>query len=620
MEYDGDSGGGGGGGGDDDDDDDEDPSLRYIFRSIQHLRAAVGLTDAAVAPEREGGADDDDHHHDDHHDDDDDDDDDDEESIDAIRYAAVHNLGLAYIALDGKGPSSDGRTRTTHFLDWAKSLPAAAASSKSSWAFASNVGAMMLQVGMIEDAASSLGYIATEFCDDDVDSLVSSSSRRHEEVCSIVRRNLAVARAALDGGEEEDGRSAHAREDDATAVVDEVSSSTSVNVPILTEGDVSENANEASEGASSEDEVQTEANNVVSDESTSSGIQRTDKDEAIDPILTQWGLRSEEPSTTDSSTVKPEMRNALAALEKAATEGTQRTRIFLALARARSSAGDLSGAVDASLKAIGAATSGEEIESSTSYLESLMEKMAGEKSQEKMHLVVHQDAPETSEEPSANRDLSLLEMKLELERLKYKVLEQEMRLGCQQHSPNPVDDVIRVIGYQKQEGTIANDAPRRVISEMKQNSVTGQIVTKVVDHVQNAIQEAPTVAADEIQTASPIVADDTEPVVPESSTSDSAANVTLTEYQDPDAQLSTETDAAADAEPNAQADAQPLTISDAEVDAVSNSDDDAQPSTKTDAETDVKLNSEADAESKEEFVVDLPDLFSPVLKSPAAIP
>jgi hypothetical protein len=485
---------------------------------------------------------------------------------------------------------------------------------------------MMLQVGMIEDAASSLGYIATEFCDDDVDSLVSSSSRRHEEVCSIVRRNLAVARAALDGGEEEDGRSAHAREDDVTAVVDEVSqsngdassSSTSVNVLIPTEedGDVSETANEASEVASSDDKGQTEANNFVSDESTSSGIQRTDKDEAIDPILTQWGLRSDEPSTTDSSTVKPEMRNALAALEKAATEGTQRTRIFLALARARSSAGDLSGAVDASLKAIGAATSGEEIESSTSYLESLMEKMAGEKSQEKMHLVVHQDAPETSEEPSANRDLSLLEMKLELERLKYKVLEQEMRLGCQQHSPNPVDDVIRVIGYQKQEGTIANDAPRRVISEMKQNSVTGQIVTKVVDHVQNAIQEVPTVAADEIQTASPIVADDREPVVPESSTSDSAANVTLTEYQDPDAQLSTETDAAADAEPNAQADAQPLTISDGEVDAESNSDDDAQPST----ETDVKLHSEADAESKEEFVVDLPDLFSPVLKSPAAIP
>jgi len=632
MEYDGDSGGGGGGDDDDDgdgDDDDEDPSLRYIFQSIQHLRAAVGLTDAAVAPEREEGADGDDHHH--HHDDEYHDDDDDEESIDAIRYAAVHNLGLAYIALDGKGPSSDGRTRTTHFLDWAKSSPAAAAS-KSSWALASNVGAMMLQMGMVEDAASSLGYIATEFCDDDVDSLVSSFSRRHEEVCSIVRRNLAVARAALDGGEEEDGRSAHAREDDVTAVVDEVSqsngdassSSTSVNVLIPTEedGDVSETANEASEVASSDDKGQTEANNFVSDESTSSGIQRTDKDEAIDPILTQWGLRSDEPSTTDSSTVKPEMRNALAALEKAATEGTQRTRIFLALARARSSAGDLSGAVDASLKAIGAATSGEEIESSTSYLENLMEKMAGEKGQEKMHLVVHEDAPETSEELSANRDLSLLEMKLELERLKYKVLEQEMRLGCQaclgcqQHSPNPVDDVIRVIGYQKQECTIANDAPRRVISETKQNSVTGQIVTKVVDHVQNAIQEVPTVAADEIQTASPIVADDREPVVPESSTSDSAANVTLTEYQDPDAQLSTETDAAADAESNAQADAQPLTISDGEVDAESNSDDDAQPST----ETDVKLHSEADAESKEEFVVDLPDLFSPELKSPAAIP
>ena len=314
------------------------------------------------------------------------------------------------------------------------------------------------------------------------------------------------------------------------------------------------------------------------------------------------------------------MWNALAALEKAATEGTQRTRLFLALARARSSAGDLSGAVDASLKSIGAATSGEDLETSTSYLESLMEKMAGENSEEKMHRVIREDAPETSEEPSANRDFSLLEMKLELERLKYKVLEQEMRMGCQQHSPNPVDDVMRAIGYQKQEGTIANDAPRKVMGEIKQNSMTGQIVAKLVDHVQDAIQEVSTVAADDIQTASPIVADDREPVVPESSTSDSAANVTLTEYQNPEAQLSTETDAAADAESNAQADAHPLTKSDAEVDTESNSEDDAQPSTKTDAELDAELNSEAYAESKAEFVVELPDLFSPALNSPAAIP
>jgi hypothetical protein len=597
MGYDGDGDGDNAG-------DDEDPSLRYIVRSIHHLRAAVGLTDAAAAPEREGRADDDDEQE--------------EVSADAVRRAAVHNLGLAYIALDGRGPSSSesGAGRTTHFLDWARSLPAADAA-KSSWAFASNVGAMMLQMGMIEEAASSLGSIASEYCDDDVDS--SSLSDRRREVCSIVRRNLAIARAALDGGEE-DGRSARARSEDSTAVVDEVShsnggasSTTSADVPIPTEDDddVSETPSETSEVASSADEGETKSNHALSDESTSSCIERTNADEAINPISTQSGLR----------TVKPEMRNALAALEKAATEGKQRTRLFLALARARSSAGDSSGAVDASLKAIGAATSVEEIESSTSYLESLMEKIAGENSEEAIHRIVREDAPETSEEASAKRDFSLLEMKLDLERLKYKVLEQEMRLGCQQHSPNPAEDVVRVIGYQKQEGTIAmSDAPRRVMSEIKQNSATGQIATKLVDHVQDAIQEVSIVASDEIQAASPIVADYRGPVVPESSTSDAAANVTLIEHQNLDAHSSTESDAAADVESNAQADDQPLTKSGALEDAESNAEEDAQPSTKTDAEIDAKLNSEADAGSNAEFPVDLPDLFSPVLKSPAAIP
>lgn len=551
-----------------DDDNDDDVSLQYVFQSIQHLKAAVGMIDAAVS-ENEGTND---------------------EAIIAVRNAAMHNLGLAYISLDGKSSSSDG-ARTTHFMDWARSLPAAS----KSWVLASNMGAMLLQLGMIEEATLSLESIASEFCGD------SLSSSRQKEVCSIVHRNLAVARAALNG--EKEGQSSHTRSEDTTAVKDAVSqlnkgasSTPSVDVPIPSEDDdVSETADETSEMLSLADGGKTESNHVVSNESN--------REEAIDPILPQWG----------SNAVKPEMRKALAALEKAATEGTQRTRLLLALARARASTGDFSGAVDASLKAIGAATSGEEMESSTAYLESLMEKMAGESSEDIMHIIHKENAPEMSDEASTNKDFSLLEMKLELERLKYKVLEQEIRLGCQQNSPNPGDDVMRVIGYQKQESTIANDASRRVLGEIK--------MTKFVDHVQDAIHEVSTVAADEqIQEASTIVADDRGPVVPESSTSDSnlgresTANVTLSNKS------LMETDAAADAESNAQAGVQPSTKSNAELNAVSNEENDAQPLTENDAKVDAESNDEADVESHAEFVVDLPGLFSPVLNSPAAIP
>ncbi|KAL3807720.1 hypothetical protein ACHAXA_008293 [Cyclostephanos tholiformis] len=556
-------------------DNDNDSSLRYIFRSIQHLRTAVGLADAASS-QHEGRADDDDY----------------DEAIDAVRYAASHNLGLAYIALDGKSPSLDGGKQTTHFADWARSSPWVM---KKTLAFASNVGAMMLQMGMFEDAASTLGSTASEFCGND-----SLPSGRQEEACSIVRINLAVARAALN--REMEGPN-YARANDPTIESNQFDGDvlSSRSEDVLTpsnDDDVSQAAHETPDVPSFIDEGEPESNLVLSNESTSSGLEIVNIKEAID--------------------VKPEMRNALVALEKAATEGTQRTRLLLALARARSSTGDFLGAVDASLKAISASTSDEEMESSTSYLESLIETMAKQNSEE-IGLVHEESTPKASGETPTNRDYSLLEMKLELERLKYKVLDQEMRLRYQNYSPNPVDDVTHVIGYQKQEYTL-KDAPRRALSEIKQNRVTGQILTKLVDHVQDEIheiQEISNVAADDIQEVSSIVADDGGPVVPESSTSSSdiesssIANVTLTEYQN--------SDAAADPEFDAQAD--DLTSkTDAEVDFDSNTEVDAQSLTKTHAEVIAKSIAEPDVEFNTESIVDLPVLFSPELKPPAAIP
>lgn len=94
--------------------------------------------------------------------------------------------------------------------------------------------------------------------------------------------------------------------------------------------------------------------------------------------------------------------------------------------------GDISGAIDASLKAISLATSDEETESLTSYLESLMETLSQKDNAAKF---VANDMALTSLESTArdtstfatNKDyaLSELEMKLEIEKLRYRLLEQE---------------------------------------------------------------------------------------------------------------------------------------------------------------------------------------------------
>jgi len=146
--------------------------------------------------------------------------------------------------------------------------------------------------------------------------------------------------------------------------------------------------------------------------------------------------------------VKTEMQNALAALEKAA-EATQQSRLLLTLAKARVSAGDFSGAVDAALKAIGAAKTDEETDTSSSYLETLMGRIADEESgvvravadDSTTHHHVQMESS-LAEDQLKQRHASLigegelstteLQLKLELERLKYKVLEQEMRFAQQQ--------------------------------------------------------------------------------------------------------------------------------------------------------------------------------------------
>jgi hypothetical protein len=510
----------------DDDDDDSnhniDNSMRHIFQAIDHLTAAVGLTNESEYSKHA---------------------DDNDGDMIAIRIAAMHNLGLAYIALDGKTSSeSYVGTKATHFIDWVKSLHSLNNDDENvminkSWVLASNVGAMQMQLGMIEDATLSLHSISDKFCDGKL------SSNRHKEVCSIVRQNLVVAKSYLD----EERTVKNAAQNEALLP--------SKNLFLF-----SDEPNQPID----------ESTPVAFEENISVGLDLSSKVDVTEKDLTPWG----------SNLVISDMQSALVALEKAAMTGTQRTRLLLALARARSLAGDLSGAVDASLKAIDVATSEEERESSTTYLESLMEKLAGKNLIEGEVLgISHEEIHKIPDKKSIHRDIAFLEMKLEVERLKYKVLEQEMRLSS---LPETGDDIVRVVN-QKRGIANTNIAIERVsFDEIKQNVVTSQNITKIV--VNEDIQEVPSAGIDEIEDVS-------EEFIRKSESTTSSVNRTIDTITTTNVNRTVDADVTTDEESTTETGRAP------------------------DAIVDSETNSTDGLYSK----LELPPLFSPELKPPITI-
>ena len=127
-----------------------------------------------------------------------------------------------------------------------------------------------------------------------------------------------------------------------------------------------------------------------------------------------------------------------------------------------------------------------------------MEKLAGKNLIEGEVLgIIDEEIQEISDKKSIHRDIAFLEMKLEVERLKYKVLEQEMRLSS---LPESGDDIVRVVS-QKRGITNTNNAIERVsVDEIKQNVVTSQNITKIV--VKEDIQEVPIAGIVEIEDVS----------------------------------------------------------------------------------------------------------------------
>ncbi|KAK1745343.1 hypothetical protein QTG54_004634 [Skeletonema marinoi] len=380
--------------------------------------------------------------------------------------AALYNLGLANLALDGLDGGDD------HYLKWILncSVRRGIIYIAMSGLFLGNEGASLLQNDKVDDAIVGLTSFVNEFCTSVEDvgegATKEQGTRRERELCSIARHNLAIA----EGGSADEGDKIDVASLIERSLHDDVQ-------PNITNVTIETLPAEVKSDLESEESSDVDDNNVGDDidSSNTTDIPNDDINEEspLDLNSTPVDAQQEEDSThvdaqqeveqdvpdksndvveveidTPMPQVKTEMQNALAALEKAA-EATQQSRLLLTLAKARVSAGDFSGAVDAALKAIGAAKTDEETDTSSSYLETLMGRIADEESgvvravadDSTTHHHVQMESS-LAEDQLKQRHASLvgdgelstteLQLKLELERLKYKVLEQEMRFAQQQ--------------------------------------------------------------------------------------------------------------------------------------------------------------------------------------------
>ena len=391
-----------------DDDHDESP-VQFVLQSIQNLNVAIGILNNNIKEYESSSS----------------------STNEAVYMAALHNLGIAHLALDGFDDDS-----SDHYLEWINSLaitneeesdvPSTTSSIlESSALLMVNKDTSLLHIdNRVDDAIVGLTSFIDEFCmsgDDVVNEVtkpIKSKQKREDELCTIVRHNLAIAKG--DGG----ASNSEDKIDISTILVDDAveESSVELNTNVSTElGDnktdyIIEDNTQGVQHSSTSDE----SNATNSADNQEEEVQQREEEEDIDVV-----------DAPPKSKVNHEMQSALVALEKAA-ETMQRSRLLLALAKARVSAGDYAGAVDAALKAVSTASTNEEIDTSTSYLDSLMNQITDEESDAAQTDM--KSAKDYAQARLGEEDLSVteLKLKLELEKLKYKVLEQEMRLAQQQ--------------------------------------------------------------------------------------------------------------------------------------------------------------------------------------------
>ena len=440
----------------------DDDAIQHLLQSIQHLNVAIGILQSSNMDANE-------------------------ESGEVLYMAALHNLGLANLALGGFDDNND------HFLDWINSLQSLEEESsilEMSGLYTGNRGVSLLQNDKIDEAIVGLTSLVNEFCDVDRIDDGKTARRKHplrsREICSIARYNLATTGEGIDFDER---NKIH-----VNTLIENTAQSHGQNITIekVTNEEMPSSKALIEESNNTEDNI-----SDVIDTSSELRQPNEDNEESQDDLnrTQEVDIQQQVEIASDTSNgvvdvetpapqEKTEMQNALVALERAA-ESSQQSRLLLILGKALVSSGDFSGAVDASLKAINAAKTQEETDISTSYLEDLMDRIADEEG----YMVRALPADDSSNQQDLQKEISPaqdqltqmrnsligehelstteLQLKLELEKLKYKVLEQELRFSQQQVWNHPRNEFntenVKAIDYRESVNSDDNEDIRASI-------------------------------------------------------------------------------------------------------------------------------------------------------------
>ena len=225
----------------------------------------------------------------------------------SIYLASIHNLALAHLALDSLRLGHESQ-----LLDFISSVETPSS------VLLVNKGSRLLQLGKTNEAVDILNHTAQElFCDsNEASDSYAESKRRQNEVCSLLQQNLILADDVIRGTQSEITDIATNSTDSDASQVSELNT-----IPVNSISDDPLTSNEVS--IETEDDLSA---NLIPDESNvteapNEGIESTSLQEVDE----------------DVNTKSPQLQNALHALENAASEGVQRPRLLLALAKARAS-------------------------------------------------------------------------------------------------------------------------------------------------------------------------------------------------------------------------------------------------------------------------------------------
>lgn len=179
--------------------------------------------------------------------------------------------------------------------------------------------------------------------------------------------------------------------------------------------------------------------------------QYIEKSEAFceDVLIEKKDLKVDDFDELEKKTKKPsiptEVRKAIETFENALALNPSSAKLWIGLARARSRAGDYSGALDASIKAVDTASKDDDLDVATKILEEYLDRAM--ETDEEVDFEV-----QGSESPSLASDITALRLELELQSLKLQLLQQTLESqGIEQRRIKIANEELQILKLQLQQ-------------------------------------------------------------------------------------------------------------------------------------------------------------------------